>query len=121
MPNPVWPPTLPQDVFAEGYDETLPNTMLRTQMDAGPAKTRRRSTAGVRPLTVTIELNRTLGEDAAFDEFFTDTLGGGTLSFDWTHPRTLATVTMRFTAPPHLQPLAGGKFWRAMLNLEVMP
>lgn len=121
MPNPVWPIDLPQDVFTEGYDEGLPDVALRTQMDAGPAKTRRRHTAAPRPLNVTVGLSR--AQAASFDDFFTEDLAGGALSFDWIHPRTLAAVTLRFVTPPppRIVPEPGAQRWRVALTLEVMP
>ena len=41
-----WPATLPQEILAEGYEEGLPDVLVRTKMDAGPDKVRRRATAG---------------------------------------------------------------------------
>jgi len=121
MANPARPATLPQDVFVESYDETFPDMVLRSQMDAGPAKQRRRFTAAVRPLAVVVGLTR--AQCDTFDVFYNVTLGGGAISFDWIHPRTQLTVTLRFIGgqPPHLKPEAGAQRWQAALNLEVMP
>lgn len=113
-----WPVTLPQDVLVQGYAEAFPSTTLRTQMDAGPAKTRRRFTASVRPLRVTMPLTR--AQVALLDTFYTDTLEGGALEFTWTHPRTLAAVTLRFVSPPQPVPDSGA-WWRVDLDLEVLP
>lgn len=114
----AWPATLPQDVLIEGYAEAFPETRLRTPMDAGPAKMRRRFTAAVRPLKVSVPLTR--DQVAALDTFFTTTLEGGALAFTWTHPRTLAAVTLRFVSAPQPVPDSGA-WWRCALDLEVMP
>jgi len=119
MPNPVWPAGLPQDVLTDGFGEQLAEVVLRTQMDAGPAKMRRRFTAGVRVFNVATSLTRT--EAATFETFFGTTLLGGALAFDWVHPRTLATVAFRFRKAPTLRPEPGAKLWRAEMELEVLP
>lgn len=120
MANANWPATLPDDVLVDGYDESPPETVVRTEMDAGPAKIRRRFTAGVRPLKVTLD-RMTRTQVAALDELYVDTLEGGALPFDWTHPRTLGDVTFRFTRPPRYRPIGSGALWNAELELEVMP
>lgn len=113
-----WPETLPGDVLVAGYSESLPNAVLRTEMDAGPAKVRRRSTAAARPLRATMALTRT--QAAALDTFFTTTLSMGSLPFTLTHPRTLSQVSFRFVSPPVLVPVSGAE-WSAELDLEVLP
>ncbi|MGE0256916.1 MAG: hypothetical protein AB7N54_20005 [Alphaproteobacteria bacterium] len=118
MPNAEWPDTLPQDVLLDGYDEAFPDVMLRTQMDAGPAKVRRRFTAAVVPMQVTVPLTRT--QVATLATFFNDTLEGGTLPFDWVHPRTQDAATFRFTAPPKPRPQSS-MAWLAVLQLEILP
>ncbi len=117
MATATWPVTLPDDVL-QGYLEGFGETLLRTTMDAGPAKQRRRFTAVARPFQVTIELTR--DQVAIFDDFFTTTLAGGSLAFDWTHPRTGAAVEFRFTEEPDLRHHVGN-LWRAPLKLEILP
>ena len=119
MPNPVWPASLPQDVLVEGYEETFPELALRTEMDAGPAKVRRRFTAGVRTLNVMSAMTRT--QVATLDTFFATTTQGGALQFDWVHPRTGSAAALRFTRPPMTAPEPGGQRWRVELELEVLP
>ena len=47
MPSAVWPPSLPQGPRLEDLEETPPTLAIRTGMDVGPAKVRRRAVAGV--------------------------------------------------------------------------
>jgi hypothetical protein len=120
MANPLWPASLPQDVLVDGYGERFPDGKIRTPMETGPAKQRPRFTATVTPLKVTIELPR--ADVQTLLEFYRDMLGMGSLPFDWLHPRTLATVTMRFAAdPPEPKPLPGAQLWSVALDLEILP
>lgn len=113
----TWPATLPSSPLADGFNEQPPNLAIRTDMDAGPAKVRRRFTAGVRPMTVMFLLTK--AQVATLDEFYTSTLSGGTIRFDWTHPRTGSAVEFRFTAPPEYR--ADSDLWQVTMSLEIMP
>jgi hypothetical protein len=119
MANASWPPGLPQLVAVEGYDEAPPDLTVRTQMDAGPAKVRRRFTAGVRALSLQLDLDSAQVE--TLDVFFDATLQGGALAFDWVHPRTQAAATLRFVRPPVYRPGASDAAWQAVLQLEILP
>ena len=114
----TWPVTLPQDVLLEGYGEQPPDEIIRTPMETGPAKVRRRSTAGPRPVSATIDLTRDQVE--TLDDFYRNTLGGGALSFDWVHARTQAAAKFRFLSQPVYRPESQTS-WLATLNLEILP
>lgn len=115
----VWPPTIDDGFEVQGFTETLPNALLRSQMDAGPAKQRRRFTAAVTPIAGSIMIPAAQVPD--FQAFFESTLMLGALPFEWTHPRTGALKNFRFTEPPELVPQAGGAWWRIGMKLEVLP
>lgn len=119
MPNPTWPPELPQFVEITGYDETLPFPVKRTQMQRGPAKQRRDGTSTPPPFNFTTDI-MTAAQAAIFETFYFDTLKHGSLEWDWVHPRSQATKTFRFTAGPKPIPLGNGKVQYA-LALEAMP
>lgn len=112
---PTWPPSLPQQPLVDGLQETLPDVALRTQMDAGADKVRRRHTAAVRPLTVAFLLDGAQSE--TLDAFYAD---NAALPFDWEHPRTGAAISLRFVGPPRFT-AHGSSRWRAELSLEVLP
>jgi hypothetical protein len=115
MPTPTWPFAFN---FEVGLSASLPDTVLRTQMDAGPAKVRRRFTAGVEPTRASVLLTK--AESATFRTWFRDTLLDGSLAFEHTHPLTAATATFRFTAPPQYRMESQrGISWE--LPLEVLP
>jgi hypothetical protein len=40
----TWPESLPQSPLVDGLQETLPDNLLRTKMEQGPPKLRRRGT-----------------------------------------------------------------------------
>lgn len=115
---PTWPASLPQTVMTAGLEERPPDTSLRSQMDAGPAKVRRRFTAGVRVFSATVPLSDT--ETETLDSFYQTDLQGGALRFDWTHPRTGAAVKFRFVTPPRYAPRSS-KLWLVQLQLEILP
>ena len=114
----TWPAELPQLVLQSGFGETFGDGALRSSMDTGPAKSRPRFTAAPRPVTARQTLTDSQAE--ILDAFYHTTLAMGALSFGWVHPRTQAVATLRFTAPPRLQP-AGGLYWTADYALEVLP
>ncbi len=114
---PTWPATLP-GFMKDGWTEEAPKTALRTEMDAGPAKVRRRFSAGVRPFSG--QLKVTGVQLAALDDFYLDDCQGGAVAFDFPHPRTGLTVSARFAEPPKYQAL-GGLFYSAAVKLEILP
>ena len=115
----TWPASLPQEPLVAGFTEQAPNTRIRSQMEAGPAKVRRRFTAGTRNFDCHLYLSADQVE--ALDAFYVSTLAGGALSFGWKHPRTQAAVTYRFVEPPSYKPVKRGSAWQASLKLEVLP
>lgn len=115
---PTWPITLPTAPLMDRFRETPPDNVLRTEMETGPAKLRRRTTAGVRVLALTYLLSAE--QVADLDAFYKTTLYGGALAFSFTHPREGGTVSCRFREPPVYTPV-NGNYYRATLNLEVLP
>lgn len=117
---PTWPIGLPQYVLEAGYQETLEDQTIESEMDAGPAKIRRRFTTATRRFQVTVQM--TPSEAAIFEDFYLNTLQGGALSFDWVHPRTRLAKAFRFRKPPPQVFVAGsGQIVRFSFVLESMP
>jgi hypothetical protein len=136
MSVPAWPSSIPQNLLLSNYSETWPDIVVRTQMDAGPAKVRRRFTADVRPvkgkLTLSgIELN-------ALRTFYLSDCAGGAIAFSWTDPigpggnfvgggggnsdnaLPAQPVTMRFVKQPVVTQTALNTY-DVTLDLEVLP
>ncbi|GAB5390196.1 MAG: hypothetical protein Alpg2KO_31640 [Alphaproteobacteria bacterium] len=114
-----FPPDLPAPL-ANGFSEGWPQTTIRTEMETGPAKLRRRFTAAPEPLTVRFRLN--WPQLALLKAWHDETLSGGVLAFVWAHPRTGEPAQFRFTAPPgNPRAVARGRFWEVELQLEKLP
>lgn len=118
MTIPVWPGELPVAPLVERYQEVMADTVIRTKMDQGPAKTRQRSTAGAAELVVSYLLSRS--QISVLEAFFLDALGGGSRGFTYMHPRREQPVTARFRKPPQIS-ARNGQYYMARLELEVLP
>ncbi len=128
MPStfPAWPATLPAPQ-ANSYKETPQSNLLRTEMAAGPAKVRLKSTWAGRLLDVTWIFN-----DEQLDTFITfhdDTLLFGIKAFTaFPKPRSgLDTATLY---PVRFVTTSGGytltysdnfQAWQVTAQLEVLP
>lgn len=117
MSVPVWEATLPQYVLQSGANGGFPDTTIKTTMDAGPNKKRRRFTAGIEPFKGDILCTRE--QFATFQTFFNTTLLGGALRFSWVHPLTGAACEMRFVDAPTWQ--ESELQVKISLSLEILP
>lgn len=115
---PTWPLTLPAFPLADSFRETVPDTSLRTVMDQGPAKVRRRTTAAARNIHASYILSRAQVE--SLESFYVTDLFGGSASFAYTHPRTEIVVSCRFRKPPDYISL-NGDYFRVTLEMEILP
>lgn len=84
MADAVWPFALPPDVQIEGYTYQPGNDLAATEMDVGPPKVRRRSSAAPGPEQWTFTL--TYAEKLIFEAFFRDDLAQGALTFEYGEP-----------------------------------
>lgn len=87
-------------------------------MDVGPPKVRRRTTANVASLTVPFLLSA--AQATALIDFYEDDAAYGAIAFNFTHPRTGATVSCRFVEPPQLG-TSNGSYFPVTVQLEVLP
>ena len=110
-----WPDTLPQAFSQDGYQETLPNVTIRSEMDAGPAKSRRRFTCQVTPIKGQMVL--TTAQKGYLKTFYNTTTAGGSLSFTFPHD---GADVLRFVGPPVITPFAAID-WMADFELEKLP
>jgi hypothetical protein len=114
----TWPSTLPGFPLADSFREIAPETSIRTAMDQGPAKLRRRTTAAARDIYASYILSRAQVEH--LEAFYVAELAGGSAAFTYTHPRTEAPVTCRFRKPPEYISL-NGDYFRVTLEMEILP
>lgn len=115
----TWPASLPQYPQVRGYKEKRSTQTVRTQMEKGPAKMRRRHTAHVE--TIPYRLTLTSTQLNTLETFFDTTLGGGADSFTSIHPRTEASETMRFISPYEIAAKVGDDLYDVIFVLEVLP
>lgn len=118
---PAWPASLPQQPELRSVRLTAPtNAVSRRQMDVGPPKSRRRSTASIRPLSCTFT-PLTEAQAVTFQEFFEDDLAAGTLSFTMDHPITDAQITVKFTDAGYNLTTRGRDAYAVAVRLEILP
>lgn len=117
MPTPVWPSTLQQAVNRDSFSYKKGSTVLKSDVDIGPSKIRRRFTRSVDTMTCTIWL--TVAEYTTFENFFNIEVAGGATAFNFNHPITGAQLLVRFVTEPDYRPV-GGTTFAVGFNLEVI-
>ena len=110
----TWPETLPNTLLMEGLEAKRSSNVVRTKMDAGPNKTRRRYTATTKNFTGKILLNK--GQREELEQFYRIALADGVHRFNFTDPQTLESAEFRFT-DDYTEHSAGG-FFEVTLPLE---
>jgi hypothetical protein len=116
----VWPVSLPQ-VPQKGFTETGGALIVRTPMDGGPAKMRRRGNLASK---LSVSFIMTTAQVSTLETFVRDTTRG-TARFEFTHPRTQQTVEVRMVPQGegdlyNVTYLAPG-FWTVTSSFEVLP
>lgn len=120
MSTPAWPAGISFIAQPSSYRESGPKgNVIRTDMENGPAKSRRRFTAAVRHISGNTDI-LTDAQVATFDTWFTDTIDDGALAFTATNPRTGATETYRFLKEYDVLHIDDDKN-RLALTLEKLP
>lgn len=118
----AWPVGLPQTPIAAGFTQTPVDAVVRSSMDYGPDKVRRRTTARIQVVQMNFVL--TSSECGTLDGFYDSTLGGGVLPFDWVNHMSTsspkASAVYRFMAPPTYSAMEAD-LWNVALQLEMLP
>lgn len=108
----TWPTSLV--ITRDGYTETTPKRIVRSNMETGPDKIRRRSSAQVREISLKLFL--TDAQLQTFDDFFD---ANDALAFDFTDPRTGDAKRARFTDAPSYS--LKDTMWDVTVKLEYLP
>jgi len=95
MANIYWPELLPSGLLEDGFGKQPQSNVVRTAMDAGPKKARRRYTA--RAVNYSGKQVFDAGELAVFEQFYHNVLADGVLRFNFSDPVTGETAEFRFT------------------------
>lgn len=119
---PVWPAFVGAPVLDAIRIGAPVGAIVRTDMDAGPAKQRRRFTAAPRPVALAFE---PLGarDLARFEAFVERDLAGGALAFEMVHPLTDLPGRFRLVAGDGAWSMApiGRDAWRLDVEMELLP
>ncbi len=116
MADIYYPATLPE-IIAPGYKSQDQDGVIRTDMDAGPQKTRPRYTACSEYITCQVVCDDT--EHDNFMAFYRITTARGALRFVMKHPGTGVNRYFRFREPPAAAETSG--LWAISLQLEALP
>lgn len=107
----AWPGSLPQNFIADGYTEQKESKVLRSSMDYGPDKIRKRSTYEPKKISGNMILSAAQKDvlDVFFDQnealIFTWALGGASVK------------NYRFLKPPSFS-TKSGSWWSVSLSIE---
>jgi len=118
----AWPSSLiGVDVLDSGYSESPADNVIRSPMDVGPAKLRRRGTS--MPQRISWQQILASTNVGSLDTFYITTLAYGSLDFTRVHPRTGSTATtMRFLSPPTYSVVKDSPGnWVVSFDCEVLP
>ena len=108
----TWPSKF--KVLRDSYTENLPNRVISSQMDVGPAKKRRRTILASYTVTMTVLVQMSDVDD--FRQFYSD---NDVSVFDFVNPRTGNTLQARFNSVPTLT--LNETVYNAGVELEIMP
>jgi len=116
----IWPVSLPQKPNTN-YSESGGVLVVRSPMDSGPAKERKR---GNRPQTLSLNFDMTDAQVVTLETFVKSTING-VARFGFTHPRTNASIEVRLIPSGDgqlydIKYLSPG-YWSVSLNMEVLP
>jgi hypothetical protein len=116
----TWPASLPQSLQVTGFQESYQNQVLRSEMEAGPPKQRRRFSATTDKVAGQIIVTK--AQLSTFNSFWDGDIAGGALAFDWQHPITGNPASMRFVEPFNVRLAQGSNDeYVVELKLEILP
>ena len=121
MATPTYPSTLPS--IAGKPTEVFQDTVVRTPMEQGPMKLRRRYTSGSTFLTFSAVF--TAAERNSFITFWRTEIDEGATAFLMTDPNTNTLTRFRMLSMPSIQHLRGDgsqtDLYRIQFQLEKLP
>jgi hypothetical protein len=97
-----WPIFLQEFINAAGFSMAIGDTVLRTEMDVGPAKLRRRFTHSIDDYQTAITVYQDTMD--SFMNFFKTSLNGGVTPFYFIDPIFGTEQVFRFVGTPKVVP-----------------
>jgi len=119
MPDGAWPSALPDSALVAGLRHQTGESVVRTTMEVGPRKQRKRSAAVPHAETVAILLE-TDSQVEILESFYATQGAEPFTGFRWSVGSD-PTARLRFTAPPEFAFVDKRQVWRATLSVEVLP
>jgi len=111
----TWPTDLPQSPLIAGFGNEEQDAFVRTSMETGVDKIRRRYTGVATPYKWPLILTNT--QKTSLSTFYQTS---GALSFSMTEPVLQVVKSFRFTKAPAYAPLSHNR-WSTILELEMLP
>lgn len=108
---------LPLAPLQDGYTRQKASGLLRTDMDVGPPKTRRRYTAVITDYSLQYAIN--FNQEKILDNFYDIQCVYGSLPFNWQDPITGESVEAQFMERPSYTP--NNSYMIASISLQVLP
>lgn len=114
------PASLQQKFNVQGFTHSIGKTTLRSNVEVGPAKVRRRFTKSVDPYKGSIVMS--YDEYDTLYNFYQTTLDGGTKKFNFEDPFSQLPAEFRFINEPNMTPIGtAGIEYRVTFDLEKLP
>lgn len=112
-----WPSSLPDKPRRQGYSYQPMSPVIRTQMESGPPKQRRRFSGKWRGSPITWLMDAT--QLGTFRTFWDSSLQGGALDFNWPDPEAdSGTVRARIKGGEYQARNVGGTLWEVSVDME---
>lgn len=124
MADAVWPVGLPQAPLVRKSNHSPTSATIRSSVDAGPDKVRRRSTIVIDKWSLGLIVSG--AQLTTFKTFFHSTCQSGAIAFDWKDPHTGAEREFRFVGEYRVNPLmsrlvGGTEKWELDFDVEALP
>ncbi|QKN84411.1 hypothetical protein MARILYN_3 [Vibrio phage Marilyn] len=103
--------------LAFGYEEELNRGLLKSEMEGGPGKQRPRYSVALKNRSVKL-VAMSLHAKLAFDKWWDEELGGGSLWFNYVDPFTHKLMEARFTMDKLKWIAQSRDLWEAQVTIE---
>lgn len=113
----TWPETLPPP-YTGSLNISPPDNVIRSGMDTGPAKVRRRTTANITPHEFVMRLSK--AQAVTLYNFHKEDTFSGADEFDYYDEFLEQNIKARFVSPPKIGHLEADT-WTAQVSLEILP
>ncbi len=118
-----WPTSLPQKPLVDGYSRDVPNNLIRSSMDTGSDKVRKRG-AG-KPQVIKATYAMTAAQRNTLEDFICKSIAYGAICFNLPHPETGKLVRARLKAASDgvctFSPYKDTRWWQTTLTFEIWP